>query len=1096
MKKLLTIFVLALISIAYTNAQNPEFWGMTHNGGTFNEGVIFKINASGGELSIIHSFKDYPGMSPMGSLIQASNGKLYGMTRWDEANEKGVLFEYDPVTEAYIKKFDFDSINGANPWGSLVQASNGKLYGMTKYGGANNKGVLFEYEPITNTYTKKIDFDSTNGAYPYGSLIQASNGKLYGMTTYGGVYNYGVLFEYDPATNTYTKRFDFDGVNNGIFPYGSLVEASNGKLYGMTENGGANYAGVLFEYDPSTNTFTKKLDFDGNNGKYPKGTLLQASNGKFYGMTYKGGANDEGVIFEYDPSTNTYTKKLDFDGNNGKNPNGSFIQASDGKLYGMTFYGGDSNFGVIFEYDPANDSYSKKFDFDNRDNGAYPNGSLIQADNGKLYGMTYGGGSKYAGVLFEYNITSNTYTKKIDFNTFPLGTYPYGSLILYDNGKFYGMTANGNQKRYGVLFEYDPINDTIIEKVRFDGQNKGSFAVGNLLKATNGKLYGMTEDGGDNDYGVLFEYDPTTDTYTKKFDFDNNNGANPHGSLMQASNGKIYGMTEHGGANGYGVLFEYDPTTDTYTKKLDFDWSNGAYPSGALIQASNGKMYGMTELGGANTYGVIFEYDPETNTYTKKIDFNGTEKGEQPYGSFIEASNGNLYAMTSKGGANNKGVLFAYDPATNIYSKKKDLNGANGAYPYGSLMQGSNGKIYGMTSSGGANDLGVVFEYDPATDTYTKKIDFDGNNGAKPYYTALIETNICYPSYSTIDTIVCDSYTVPSGNETYLISGTYNDTIPNACGYDSIITINLTVNYSQTGDTTATACDQFTWYGNTYTESGDYNDTLQTYLGCDSVVTLHLTVNYSQTGDTTATACDQFTWYGNTYTENGDYNDTLQTYLGCDSVVTLHLTINNSQTSDTTATACNSFTWHGNTYTENGDYNDTLQTYLGCDSVVTLHLTINTVDATVSINGTTLTANETDANYQWIDCSDNSAIDGETNQSFTPTENGEYAVIVDNGLCVDTSECVLVDWTKIVENSFGQEIKVFPNPTTGKISIDLGNEYQNISVSIKDVTGRTLQTQTFETGRTLDFSINQPAGFYFIEIKAGENKAVIKLLKK
>ena len=153
---------------------------------------------------------------------------------------------------------------------------------MTYEGGVNDLGVLFEYVPATNTYTKKLDFDWSLGAHPFGSLLEAGNGKLYGMTNRGGVNNKGVLFEYDPATNTYTKKLDFDWNTTGARPHGSLIEAGNGKLYGMTFSGGVNDDGVLFEYDPTTNTYTKKFDFDrSTTGRHPQGHLIEinATNG-------------------------------------------------------------------------------------------------------------------------------------------------------------------------------------------------------------------------------------------------------------------------------------------------------------------------------------------------------------------------------------------------------------------------------------------------------------------------------------------------------------------------------------------------------------------------------------------------------------------------------------------------------------------------------------------------------------------------------------------------------------------------------------------------------------------------------------------------
>jgi uncharacterized repeat protein (TIGR03803 family) len=160
---------------------------------------------------------------------------------------------------------------------------------MTNMGGINNLGVLFEWNLVTDSLVKKLDFSGVeNGSSPKGSLIQADNGKIYGMTTDGGINNYGVLFEWDPATDTYTKKLDFNGVENGSNPNGSLLQADNGILYGMTCAGGMNDSGVLFEWDPSTNNYVKKIDFNGENGK-PNGSLMKASNGKYYGVTAGGG---------------------------------------------------------------------------------------------------------------------------------------------------------------------------------------------------------------------------------------------------------------------------------------------------------------------------------------------------------------------------------------------------------------------------------------------------------------------------------------------------------------------------------------------------------------------------------------------------------------------------------------------------------------------------------------------------------------------------------------------------------------------------------------------------------------------------------------
>jgi len=132
-------------------------------------------------------------------------------------------------------------IGGTN-WGCVYSTDN------------NGNAQVVEQEITVNTLAKSPT---------YNNLIQASNGKLYGMTKVGGIDDLGVLYEYDIATNVYLTKLSFDGALKGASPEGGLFQASNGLIYGMTRKGGINDLGVVFEYDPATNVFTKKFDFDG-----------------------------------------------------------------------------------------------------------------------------------------------------------------------------------------------------------------------------------------------------------------------------------------------------------------------------------------------------------------------------------------------------------------------------------------------------------------------------------------------------------------------------------------------------------------------------------------------------------------------------------------------------------------------------------------------------------------------------------------------------------------------------------------------------------------------------------------------------------------
>ncbi|HYV93069.1 MAG TPA: choice-of-anchor tandem repeat GloVer-containing protein, partial [Chitinophagales bacterium] len=621
--------------------------------------------------------------------------------------------------------------NGYNANGSLMQATDGKLYGMTSLGGTNYKGVIFSFDLNTMIYTKLMDFDGNNGAYPQGSLIQATNGKLYGMTPYGGVNDYGVIFNFDITNNTYSKLFDND-ITDGDRPQESLIQATDGQLYGMMGNGGYNSYGQIFSFDPVINNYTFLYSLSGC-----VSSLIQATDGKLYGMTSMGGGNNEGVIFSFDINTITYTALIDFDGANGASPRGSLVEATNGNLYGMTCVGGVNNGGVIFSFEITTGTCTKLFDFDNEYgywNGGIPRGSLMLAADNKLYAMTSIGGKINSGVLFSFDLSTSDYSKLFDFNTTLNGSSPLGSLMQAYNDKLYGMTSLGGINNLGMVFSFDWNTNTYTNLHDFDNTD-AAIPYGSLIQATNGKLYGMTVASGIGyyvvGYGAIFSIDTNTYTYSKLYDFDGNNGASPFGSLIQATDGKLYGMTYAGGINDLGVLFSFDPDSNILTKLFDFDGINGAHPHGSLMQAANGKLYGMTFMG------TLFSFDITTGIYSKLYDCD-YYTGGNPYGNLIQATNGKLYGMTS-GYYNQSEALFSYDIPSGTVVTEVSFGPATGEYPHGSLFQASNGKLYGMTYSGGSYNAGVIFNFDPASSAFEKLRDLTVPDGIAPIYSNFIE---------------------------------------------------------------------------------------------------------------------------------------------------------------------------------------------------------------------------------------------------------------------------------------------------------------------------------------------------------------------
>ena len=360
------------------------------------------------------------------------------------------------------------------------------------------------------------------------------------------------------------------------------------------------------------------------------------------------------------------------------------------------------------------------------------------------------------------------------------------------------------------------------------------------------------------------------------------------------------------------------------------------------------------------------------------------------------------------------------------------------------------------------------------------------------------------PNTGTDIQSTCDSYTWIDGNTYTSSNNTATHTLTNAAGCDSVVTLDLTITNSTSGTDIQSTCDSYTWIdGNTYTSSNNSaTHTLTNAAGCDSVVTLDLTITNSTSGTDIQSACNSYTWIdGNTYTSsNNTATHTLTNTAGCDSVVTLDLTITNSTSGTDQQTACKSFTWiDGNTYTTtNNTATHTLTNAVGCDSVVTLDLTINSIsDLSTSTSGVTITANNTGASYQWLDCDDGYAvIPGETGQSFTASANGNYAVELTENECLDTSACVSISNVGIIENSFGNAFTVYPNPTDGNFSIDLGSVYEKTQVSIIDASGRVVFSKAITQSQVIPLSIEESAGVYLVTILAGKNKALVRLIKE
>lgn len=299
------------------------------------------------------------------------------------------------------------------------------------------------------------------------------------------------------------------------------------------------------------------------------------------------------------------------------------------------------------------------------------------------------------------------------------------------------------------------------------------------------------------------------------------------------------------------------------------------------------------------------------------------------------------------------------------------------------------------------------------------------------------------------------------------------------------------------------ACENYTWdrTGATYSSSGIYRDTVFTQSLCDSIFELNLVIDSPFDSVETASACGQYLWpvNGTIYSESGEYTEVIASEIGCDSTFTLMLTINQASTSNQSATSCLEYTWdaNGNVYTESGNYQTILEAANGCDSTIYLNLTIEKVNVAVTNNQNVLSAQASGLQYQWVDCNaDMKPIPGATNQSFVATENGNYAVIIIDGNCSDTSSCEAITTIGIRENSLREVVVIYPNPSSGKFSIEFEKALSDIELRIISSSGKQVLYDNKPQATNLNYSLEIAPGQYFVIINTSEGKAVQELIIK
>jgi uncharacterized repeat protein (TIGR03803 family) len=481
------------------------------------------------------------------------------------------------------------------------------------------------------------------------------------------------------------------------------------------------------------------------------------------------------------------------------------IKASDGNFYGTTQYGGSANFGTIFKVTPTGTA-TTLVNFTGP-NGTYPIDGLIQASNGNLYGTTSGGGGDANGNPFDtqfgtvFKVTlGGTLTTLFVFtydstaDRFPNGRNPEAALVQDKDGNLWGTTLNGgvdsveSNNDLGTIFKMSTTG-TLLMSVTVHGGAEPQYPQAPLIEGTDGNFYGTSNKGGDLAYsgGTVFQCTPLG-VVTVLHGFTDPEGDSPEGGVVEGSDGNFYGTTEANGTSNFGAIYRVTPAGD-FTVLHQFTGSHptgptdGAQPFGEMILASDGSFYGTTSAGGAGDLGSIFQLTP-AGVYTTVYSFpnNGTigfgTTGYQPRGTLLQTSDGNLYGTTTGGNVSNGGTVFRLNIAPQAallnISTRLNVGTGNNVLIGGFIVTGTQQKEVIVRAIGPAlSGFGVKGALaDPVLELHEPDGTVMTNDNWKDTQESAITATNLAPSNDLESAIVA---TLPPGLYTAIVTGT-NDT--------------------------------------------------------------------------------------------------------------------------------------------------------------------------------------------------------------------------------------------------------------------------------------------------------------------------------
>ncbi|HEX4121771.1 MAG TPA: choice-of-anchor tandem repeat GloVer-containing protein, partial [Verrucomicrobiae bacterium] len=684
---------------------NGYFYGTTYSGGAYGWGTLFRVSASGSNLQTYSFTGNTDGAVPMCGLLIGTNGLFYGATSAGGSAGYGTIFSLDANLNLTTLYSFTNGIDGANPYGPLMQANDGNFYGTAYVGGSDSFGTVYRITP-PGQFTPLYSFSNgVDGGRPYCGLVQASDGNLYGSTSDSSS-DFGGLFRIS-TSGMFSNLLTFANGTDGAVPYGTLVAGPGGALYGTTLGfvppGGTPHYGDIFRLTTAGVLTTVYSFTNGLDGSAPWSGLTADANGNLYGTASSGGDANAGTVFEL-TARGQFQVVYSFNSGAPYMPASSLLLLGGSNLYGTVLSNGAVASSVLYSVG-TNGSFNTVLTFPGPLDGASLRSALVRSPSGLLYGTASQGGLSQAGTIFQMQ-TNGILSPAYAFTGEDDGANP-NTLYADADGSFYGTASTGGANQLGTLFHFTT-NGAVDPLYSFTGGADGANPQGAVILASDGWFYGTASAGGSpSTNGTLFRFrtlDGALLNMQPIYSFSGgNDGSQPDCALLQASDGNLYGTTYAGGSNNLGTVFRLT-TNGILTSLYSFlGGTNGSNPYGGLIQAEDGYLYGTTE-GGTN-FGSVYRIGTN-GSFTNIYAFQDDGDGLNPYGPLIQATDGFLYGTTSAGNASGNVFLVSTNGVfTNLYTF---TGGIDGGTPLAGLIQVGD-SLYGTCSIGGVQSLGTAY---------------------------------------------------------------------------------------------------------------------------------------------------------------------------------------------------------------------------------------------------------------------------------------------------------------------------------------------------------------------------------------------------